>query len=176
MLLLVFGAFVVAALVQGTLKRRRNPYEEVAWSGLSAPLRAEIERLLPGFAPRRVRLTRERDEARIEGERDGERLRIEARLDAAGELRELEIDTSGGMRKIGAAKLDELPAAARAELDRLLGEQRDAFAPRRVSAGRTRSGEAGYEVKGRAGDWDWEIELCASGHLIELELEKRRRA
>jgi len=173
--LLAFAAFVVAALVQGTLRRRRNPYEEVAWAQLPAGLCDELERLLPGFRPGAARLTRLRDEARIEGDRDGERVRIEADFDAAGNLVELEIDTPGHLRGTGSAQLEDLPAAARTELDRLLGDQGPAFEPWRIRVGRTREGEDGYEVKGRAGEWSWEIELTASGRLIELERERKRR-
>ncbi len=62
---------------------------------------------------------------------------------------------------------------ARAEVDRVLGKERAAFELRRVLTG-TAGDEPHFEVKGRAGDWKWEVAVTGRGRLLEVEKERRR--
>ena len=43
-----------------------------------------------------------------------------------------------------------------------------------VKSGTSRD-EPCFEVEGRSGEWKWEITVSASGHLLEVEREKRRQ-
>ena len=169
--LLAFAALVAQAL----LRRRMNPYEEIPYEELPGTLRSEIERVLPGFCAGRARLTRGGDEARLEGAVDGEPIAIEADFDPSGALLDLEIDTRCATRHTGIARPEDLPEAARRELERVLGTDLAEFETSRVTRGQTREGTAVFEVKGRSGDWKWEVELTAEGRLLELEREKRLR-
>ena len=169
----IFAALMAAGVAQGMWKRHQNPFISCSWSELPAPLRDEVERLLPGLTPTDTRLTRDGDKLRASGERAGERFRIEADMGPEGQLLELEIDTSRSMRTTGSATPEALPEAVRRELDRVLGDQRDAFEIGRVTTGTTREGEPAFEVKGRVADWSYEVEISASGQLLEFEREKR---
>jgi len=131
--------------------------------------------VLPAFTPRQVKLTKQRDEARAEGAYRGASIHVEADFAPDGALVDFEIDTHRGWRKTGLGSERDLPDAARRELDRLLGPDRATFEVSLVKAGALADGEPAFEVKGRSGDWKWEIELSASGQLLELEKERRRR-
>lgn len=173
-LVFAFLAVFTLAIGQAIVRRRLNPYDEVAYDQLPGPLRAEIERVLPGYQPRLARATRKRNEVKVEGEYLGEPLRVDADFDARGELVEFEVDGPRGSRTRGLASAQDIPAHAAAEIDRVLGNAAAAFQHSVVKTGES-AGEPTFEVKGRAGDWIWEIEVSASGRLLEVEKEKRRR-
>ncbi len=166
------GAFALAIL-QAVLRRKLNPYGEAAWEALPEELRAEIERVLPGFRPGEAQITRKGDEARITGDYQGETMRVEANFDRAGALVEFEVDAPRRSRMTGLASPDDLPSAARQEIDRVLGELAASFSPGLVKRGRS-GAEALFEVNGVAGRWKWEIGVSESGRLVEVEKERRR--
>jgi hypothetical protein len=171
-LVLIFLGVFALAIVQAVVRRKRNPYGEIAYSELDAALRAEIERIVPDFQPGTVRITKHRDEVRIAGQVRSESARVEAELDAQGALVELEFDLAGGslQREVVSG---EPSGAVSAEIDRVLGDARSQFERRVMSRG-TAGGEAAYQVKGTAAGWKWEIEVSDSGRLLEVEMEKRR--
>lgn len=173
-----FVAVVVAscalAIGQSLLRRRRNPYADVPYGELPETLRAEVERVLPGFSPHLVRATKRGDEVRIAGDFRGETVAVEADFDAVGDLVDFEIDTRTGVRRIGPVDPGDLPDAARGEIDRVLGPHRAGFTAHRVFQGTLGDGERAFEMNGDAGDWRWEIEVSATGRLLEMEMEKRR--
>jgi hypothetical protein len=158
--------------VQAVARRKHNPYGEIAYGELDAPLRAEIERIVPDFQPGTVRITKHRDEVRIAGQVGSESARIEADFDGQGALVELEFDLAGGSRQREVFS-GEPPAPVSAEIDRVLGDARSGF-ERRVMTRGTAKGEAVYQVKGTTAGWKWEVEVSESGRLLEVEMEKRR--
>lgn len=173
-LVLAFLGLFTLAIGQAVVRRMRNPYAEVAYAQLPACLRDEIERVLPGFRPGGARITRRRDEARVHGDYQGRATTIEADFDAAGNLVEFEADAGRGVRARGIAAEGDLPEAARREVDRVLGDEAASFQRSLVTRG-TRDGQPHFEVKGRGGDWKWEIAVSADGRLLEVERERRRR-
>jgi hypothetical protein len=173
-LVLIFLGVFALAILQGVVRRKRNPYAEVAYAGLPDALRGEIERILPGLQPRNVRMTKDGDEARLQGEYQGRPLRIEAEFDRNGALIELEVDGEGSTRTTGLAAPEDLPEPAAREIERVLGDALPQFERSVIKTG-TSGGQAHFEVEGRARGWKWEIAVGADGRLIELEMEKRRQ-
>ncbi len=171
----VLLAIFALAIGQALFRRKMNPHAEVAYATLPAALRGEVERVLPGFTPNGARITKRGDEARVEGDYRGEKISVEADFDAAGELIDFEIDTRTGVRRLGPADADDVPNAAQIEFERVLGPHRASFRTSRIFQGALRDGERAFEMKGFGDDWKWEIEVSATGRLLELEMEKRRR-
>lgn len=174
-----FAAVVVAvvalAIGQSLLRRRMNPYAEVPYGELPEALRTEVARVLPGFSPDIARITKQGDRARLAGDFRSGTVVVEADFDARGDLVDFEVDTRTGVRRIGPVDAGDLPNATRIEIDRVLGPHRADFTPRRVFQGALSDGERAFEMKGDAGEWRWEIEVSATGRLLEVEMEKRRR-
>ena len=172
------GEFLLIAvpllIAVGVLRRRLNPFAEIAYASLPAELRAEIERVHPRFAPRVTRLTKKGDVAVVDGDDNGEGLRIEAEFDPAGTLLELETERMRSKRTTGRVAPDVLPEAVTHEIHRVLGDALSHFAQTRVTTG-TLGDEELFEMKGRDGDWKWEIAVSASGRLLEFEKERCRR-
>ena len=166
------GVFMLA-IGSAVLKRKLNPYAGVSYAELPVELRAELERVMPGFQPRGARITKRGDEARVDGECDGESVSVEADFHPAGTLVDFEIELRVAKRVTGQTDEGALPLAARAEVDRVLGKERAAFELRRVLTGSV-GGEPLFEVKGTAGDWKWEIAVTGDGRLLEVEKERRR--
>ncbi len=167
------GVFVF--LIGGSILRRLlNPFQEVAYEGLPGALRAETDRVLPGFHHNKVRTTKSGDNARIEGKYLGESVTVEADFDPHGEMVEFEVERWVGARTTGLATLADVPDAALREVERVLGDHHAAFEPRTVKRGES-GGEIHYEVKGTSGDWKWEVAVTEAGRLVEIEKEKRHR-
>ena len=171
----VFLAIFVLAIGQAVLRRQMNPYGEVAYDALPETMRNEVERVLPGFTPKNARITKQGDEARLAGDYRGADVAVEADFDASGALVDFEIDTRTGVRRLGLADVTDVPNTAQAEIDRVLGPHRANFEPHRIFQGALGDGERAFEAKGYAGEWKWEIEVSATGRLLEVEMEKRRR-
>jgi hypothetical protein len=177
------GSYLVAAFVavfalaigQAVVRRKRNPYGAVSYDELPEALRAEVERVLPDFSHTEARITKRGDKARLSGNHRGESVRIEADFDPSGALVDFEVDTGVGARKTGIANLEDVTVAAQQEVDRVLGPHRAEFQTARISQGALQDGERVFEVKGRSGEWTWEIEVSAMGRLLEVEKEKRPR-
>ncbi|MGH0028827.1 MAG: hypothetical protein ACQGVC_03485 [Myxococcota bacterium] len=169
----LMGAAAVA-IGQTVVRRTRNPSAEVPYGQLPVDLREEVERVLPGFVPRLARLTKQRDEARVEGGIGGATFRVEADFDRQGQLVEFEAETRCARRRLGMASADDLPEPAAREIERVLGESASGFRRRSVSHGKA-GDEPYYEVEGRDDTWKWEIVVTASGRLLELEKERRRK-
>lgn len=173
-LVYVFLALFALAIGQAVVRHIQNPYAEVAFAELPAALRTEVERILPGYEVRKTRLTKKRDDARIEGEYRGERFRVEGELDAAGELVELELDGVGPKRKTGMAGRGDLPEPVLREMERVLGGSSERLDRSVITRGDV-GGEPYFEIEGWSGEWKWEIAVSASGRLLEVEREKRGR-
>ena len=169
-----FLAAFTLAIGSAVIRRARNPYAEVPYEMLPAELRSEIERVLPGFEPGRTLLTKHRDEARARGAYLGAEFAVEADFDPSGRLVDFEAEHRTGKRRTGTASPDSLPLRVREELDRVLGKERGAFEIARAFQG-TAGDEPFFEVKGRAGDWRWEVAVTESGRLLEVERELPRR-
>jgi hypothetical protein len=171
---LAFFAVFTLAIGSALLKRKLNPYGDVSYAGLPEELRAELERVLPDFHHERARITKRGDEARLSGKYLGEPMSVEADFDPSGSLVEFEAEVHVSKRMSGTVAPEALPAAASQEVDRVLGPARPQFEPSRVLTGTSR-GQDHFEVKGRAGDWKWEIAVSAEGQLLEVDKERRRR-
>lgn len=167
-----FGVFALAIL-QGLIRRKRNPYGEVDPATLPEELRGEIERVFPDFQPTRARVTRFGDQARVEGLLHGESVTIEGEFDGSGAMLEFELERHVSKRTRGVIEPSSLPESARREIERVLGEALPHFTPRRLRTG-TLGGEEHFEMKGLAGEWKWEIAVNAAGRLLEVEKERRR--
>jgi len=170
---LIFVGLFVLAIGQAFVHRMRNPYAPIEYKELPVSFRHEIERVLLGYEHRDARWTRNGDEAHAEGQYQGNRVRIQGKFDAMRELVEFEVDNVRSSRTQQIAAVEELPQAALAEIDRVLGDAAVAFQRTIVKAG-ANAGESHYEVRGRAQNWKWEIAVTAGGQLIEMECEKRR--
>ncbi len=173
-LVYVFLGLFALMMGQGFLRRARNPFAEVGYAGLPDVMRAETERVLPGFQHRLARITKQRDSARIQGEYQGEPVTVEAEFDPAGTMVEFEVEGRRGARRLGIAAPEELPEAAAREIERVLGDARAEFQRSTMTHGDA-AGEPHFEVRGQAGNWKWEIAVSASGRLLEMEKEKRAR-
>jgi hypothetical protein len=169
-----FLALFALAIGQAFLRRRLDPYQEVAWMELPAELREETERVLPGFEPQRSIITKKGIEARIEGCYQGRGMRVEGEFDSSGKLVEFEADGEGGFRKRGMVAPEELPGAVVGEIQRLLG---DVFSrlERRMATRGTSGGEECFGLRGLHGEWKYEVEVSGSGRLLGFERELRGR-
>lgn len=172
-LVLVFLGVFALAIVQAVVRRKLNPYAEVAYAGLPDEMRAEIDRVLPGFEHGTARATKKGDEARVDGSYLGEPVFVEADFDGSGQLVDFEVDGRRSTRARGLADPADLPEAALREIDRVLGEDRGRFERSRITTG-TSGDERHFEVKGTAGIWKWEIAVSEAGRLLEVEKERRR--
>jgi len=173
-LVLIFLGVFALAIVQAVVRRKRNPYSEVDYSALPEVLRTELERVLPGYQHRLSRITRDGDDARLQGDYLGKPVRIEGNFDKSGAMIEFEVDTEGSNRAGGGVAPEDLPEPAQREIDRVLGDAQPQFERSRITGGTSSGGESHFEVKGTAGEWKWEIAVSGDGRLIELEREKRR--
>ncbi len=171
--LITLGA-IALGIAHAVLSRRMNPYEELPYEGLPEPVRSELDRIVPGFKSRTARITKKRDQVRVEGELDGETLRVEADLDRAGGLVELEVERELGSYQRSRIDDAELPEFVIREMERVLGVDLPRF-ERRVALGTKRADVPHYVVKGDAGDWKWEIAVGEDGRLLEVEKERRGR-
>jgi len=171
--LLLLSAVLGIAIFRAAVARNMNPYSDVVFDALPQALRDEIARSVPEFQPTSVRLTKKRDEARLQGSYLGQRASIEGDFDRSGALVDFEFEASEGSRVRTGIEPNELPERARSRVDALLGDERASFIERRVTGG-TVNGEGNYKIVGDADGWSWEIEVSESGTLLELEKEKRR--
>lgn len=137
-------------------------------------LRNDIARFVPDLQPSAVRVTKNGNKATLSGEYKGVAATLEADFDRRGELTEFEFEAVNGSRIRSGIGPEDLPQAARAEIDRVIGADRDAFVETGLTGG-TLNGEGNYKISGDVGDWRWEIEVSESGRLLEFEREKRRR-
>jgi hypothetical protein len=168
---LIFLAVFVLAIGQAILRRLANPYAETPFGMLPAELQAEVARVLPGFVPGVARITRKGDEVRAEGQYLGEKMRIEADFDAMGRLVEFEAEAPG-MRRVEAKIGEEsVSAAAREEIERVIGAAGSSLERARYASGRAND-EAHFEVRGIADGWKWEVAVSESGRLLEVEREQ----
>ncbi len=91
MLIALFFSVFVLAMGQALVRRKLNPYGEVAYDGLPGDLREEVRRILPDFQQSVSHITKNRDEVRVEGNYLGDDVTIEAQFDREGRLIELEM-------------------------------------------------------------------------------------
>lgn len=169
-----FLAFLALGIAQTVIRRTRNPYGDVQYHDLPAPLRLELERILPDFEPRTLRATRNREEVRMEGRYGGDAKNIEVEFDPDGELIELEIDAPEHVQMHGPAQLSELTRQARQEIERITQTPIESLERVRVKRG-TVANEDHFEVDAIQGQWDWEITVSATGRLLELDKERLRQ-
>jgi len=95
-LVLIFLGVFALAIGQGIVRRKLNPYGDAPYERIPGDARAEVDRLLPGFSPSAVRLTRKGDESRIAGRYRGEEYRLEIDFDAEGRYIDLDVDGPRG--------------------------------------------------------------------------------
>lgn len=174
-LVLAFLVLFALAIGQAVLRRALNPFRETVWSELPEALRAETTRVLPGFEPLATRITKRGDEVHAEGRHLGRPVTIEGGFDPQGQMLEFEVQGQRGARKRrGLARWEDLPAAARGEIQRVLGDAARTFAPKLVSRWSELDQDC-FEVRGPAGSWRFEIAVSSGGGLLELEMERRQR-
>ncbi|MHC4429922.1 MAG: hypothetical protein ACYS0D_15180, partial [Planctomycetota bacterium] len=126
-----------------------------------------------GFEHRQARITRKRDNARVEGTYLGESVTVEADFDHTGKMIEFEAESWCGSRKLGLAALEDLPEPATREIERVLGDtliRLERPIVTRGSAGK----ETHYKIRGTVDGWKWEIGVSESGRLLEVEKETSR--
>lgn len=162
------------AIGQALVRRRLDPYQEVAWMELPAELREEAERVVPAFEPQRAVITKKGVEARIEGRYQGRGMVVEGEFDRSGKLVEFEADGEGGMRTRGTLAPEELPGAVVGEVQRLLGDAYSRLEKRLATRGKTGSEDC-FGLRGLCDGWKYEVEVCGSGRLLSFEKEMRGR-